>query len=105
MRLNAGRDSLLSSIRNTLTEIEQGRENITIATNRYDIAQQSYNLTKESYDAGLVSFTSLQDSADALSSAELAVINAEGSYIQNLYTLAFTLDIDYESLITLYAEK
>lgn len=105
VRLNAGRDSLLSSIRNTLTEIEQGRENITIATNRYDIAQQSYNLTKESYDAGLVSFTSLQDSADALSSAELAVINAEGSYIQNLYTLAFTLDIDYESLITLYAEK
>ena len=105
MQLIAGRDNLLSSIRSSLLTITQDRENIEIATTRRDIAQQSYNLTKESYDAGLVSFTSLQDSADALSSAELAVINAEGSYIQNLYTLAFTLNIDYESLITLYAEK
>ena len=42
---------------------------------------------------------------DSLSSAQLDLISAKSEYIQNVYSLAFMLNIDYESLVTLYAEK
>lgn len=103
--LVAGRENLLSTIRSTLIKIEQSRSNIEIYTKMVDLAQRTYDLAEESYNAGLSSLSDLQKKMDSLSSAQMDLINAESEYIQNVYTLAFTLNLDYESLVTLYAEK
>lgn len=105
INLVAGRENLLSTIRSTLIKIEQSRSNIEIYTKMVDLAQRTYDLAEESYNAGLSSLSDLQKKMDSLSSAQMDLINAESEYIQNVYTLAFTLNLDYESLVTLYAEK
>ena len=105
INLVAGRENLLSTIRSTLIKIEQSRSNIEIYTKMVDLAQRTYGLAEESYNAGLSSLSDLQKKMDSLSSAQMDLINAESEYIQNVYTLAFTLNLDYESLVTLYAEK
>ena len=105
INLVAGRENLLSTIRSTLVKIEQSRSNIEIYTKMVDLAQRTYDLAEESYNAGLSSLSDLQKKMDSLSSAQMDLINAESEYIQNVYTLAFTLNLDYESLVTLYAEK
>ena len=105
INLVAGRENLLSTIRSTLIKIEQSRSNIEIYTKMVDLAQRTYDLAEESYNVGLSSLSDLQKKMDSLSSAQMDLINAESEYIQNVYTLAFTLNLDYESLVTLYAEK
>lgn len=105
INLVAGRENLLSTIRSTLIKIEQSRSNIEIYIKMVDLAQRTYDLAGESYNAGLSSLSDLQKKMDSLSSAQMDLINAESEYIQNVYTLAFTLNLDYESLVTLYAEK
>lgn len=105
IELNAGRKELLSSIRSLLTTIEQNRSNIEICSKLSDTAEKTYELALESYNAGLISSSELQSKMDSLSSAQLDLISAKSEYIQNVYSLAFMLNIDYESLVTLYAEK
>ncbi len=105
IELNAGRKELLSSIRSLLTTIEQNRSNIEICGKLSDTAEKTYELALESYNAGLISSSELQSKMDSLSSAQLDLISAKSEYIQNVYSLAFMLNIDYESLVTLYAEK
>ena len=105
LELNAGRKDYISALRSTLTSIEQNRSNIEITSKKVEVAQNTYDLALESYNAGLTSFSDLQTRMDALSSAQIELINAESEYIQNVYSLSFMLDIDYESLVTLYAEK
>lgn len=105
LKLNAGRKDYISALRSTLTSIEQNRSNIEITSKKAEVAQNTYDLALESYNAGLTSFSDLQTRMDALSSAQIELINAESEYIQNVYALSFMLDIDYESLVTLYAEK
>ena len=105
LELNAGRKDYISALRSTLTSIEQNRSNIEISSKKVEVAQNTYDLALESYNAGLTSFSDLQTRMDALSSAQIELINAESEYIQNVYSLSFMLDIDYESLVTLYAEK
>lgn len=105
INLVAGRENLLSTIRSTLIKIEQSRSNIEIYTKMVDLAQRTYDLAEESYNVGLSSLSDLQKKMDSLSSAQMDLINAESEYIQNVYILAFTLNLDYESLVTLYAEK
>lgn len=105
IELNAGRKELLSSIRSLLTTIEQNRSNIEICSKLSDTAEKTYELALESYNAGLISSSELQSKMDSLSSAQLDLISAKSEYIKNVYSLAFMLNIDYESLVTLYAEK
>ena len=105
LELNAGRKDYISVLRSTLTSIEQNRTNIEITSKKAEVAQNTYDLTLESYNAGLTSLSDLQTRMDALSSAQMELINAESEYIQNVYSLSFMLGIDYESLVTLYAEK
>lgn len=105
LELNAGRKEYISNLRNTLTKIEQSRSNIEILSKTADIAQDTYDLALESYNAGISSLSDLQDKMDKLNTAQMNLINAESEYIQNVYSLSFMLDIDYESLVTLYAEK
>ena len=105
LELNAGRKDYISVLRSTLTSIEQNRTNIEITSKKAEVAQNTYDLTLESYNAGLTSLSDLQTMMDALSSAQMELINAESEYIQNVYSLSFMLGIDYESLVTLYAEK
>ena len=105
LELNAGRKDYISALRSTLTSIDQNRTNIEITSKKAEVAQNTYDLTLESYNAGLTSLSDLQTRMDALSSAQMELINAESEYIQNVYSLSFMLGIDYESLVTLYAEK
>ncbi len=100
----AGKTDLLNTIDEILTTLSQNRENIDLNKQRVEISEKTYSLASESYKAGLLSLSELQESMDSLSTARMALIDAEASYIQNLYTLAFTLNTDYESLVTLYRE-
>lgn len=105
VELKAGQDGMLSGLRNTVNTLNQTKENVNINSRQLELAQKSYELSLESYNAGLITLTELQTAQDSLNTAQLNLINQEATYVQNAYNLAYTLNIDYETLVSQYAEN
>lgn len=105
VELKAGQDGMLSGLRNTVNTLNQTKENVNINSKQLELAQKSYELSLESYNAGLITLTELQTAQDSLNTAQLNLINQEATYVQNAYNLAYTLNIDYETLVSQYAEN
>ncbi len=104
VNLKAGKDALKNSIESMVRTLGQTEVNIGILERSVEIAERSYELSKESYGAGLITASALQDAQDELSAARLKLIDAESDYIEGSYNLAYLLNTDYESLVSLYAE-
>ncbi len=105
VRLKRGLDDLKSTIKTNLINIEQGKENVTLLSRQLEMAELTYSLALDAYQAGLLTTTDLLSYEEELSNASLALISAESSYLEALYNLCFTLDIDYDTLISLYGEN
>lgn len=103
LKLQAGQDSMLQSIENSIATITQQQESLRLKEQNLETAQYTYDLSVEAFEAGLLSNQDLEASRTSLLNAEIEVLSGRLSHLLNCYDLASLLETDLDTLQTRYA--
>ena len=84
-------NTLTTSVKNSLSTLEQQYENIAIAEDNLELTKKTLDLRRESYEAGLSTLSDMITAENNALSAELSLSSAKSQYIKSLYGLATAL--------------
>ena len=74
-----------------MNTISQKEASIELAENTLQLAEKTLALKNQAYEAGYCTISELLDAQSSVSSAEVALINAQTDYSNAVYQLCFVL--------------
>jgi len=86
------------------TNLRRIQDRVQVAEETLALTQRAASLFHAAYDAGLIAYTELNDSREAVLTAEETLIQLKLSHITTLHSLAYALGMDAQSLTELYQQ-
>lgn len=84
-------NTLTTTVKNSISSIEQQYENIALAEDNLELSEKTLELRRESYEAGLSTLSDMITAENSKLSAELSLSSAKSQYIKSVYGLATAL--------------
>ena len=87
VNLKAAKRALITAIKNTVSKIESQAKQYELAKRQVFLAKKSYQLEKKKRAAGIASALDVHNTQNKLLSAQMGLINAKVSYLNQLSNL------------------
>ncbi len=102
MNLENTKINAKQSIASAVENLRLQAQTLELNKESLDITRRQYELTVDSYDNGLTSVSQLDNTRQQLQKSQQNVLNAEITYLNNVYTLAGELNMSIEELYNLF---
>ncbi len=102
MTLESTKINAKQSIASAVENLRLQAQTLELNKESLDITRRQYELTVDSYDNGLTSVSQLDNTRQQLQKSQQNVLNAEITYLNNVYTLAGELNMSIEELYNLF---
>jgi outer membrane protein TolC len=86
------------NIRNTVNTLESAKSSAEASSLTVKMAQDSYNQTETAYRNGLQTYIEVENAANSLSQAKLALLQQEYNYLNGLVDLEYYTGVPFGSL-------
>ena len=86
------------------TNLRRIQDRVQVAEDTLTLTQRAASLSHAAYDAGLIAYTELNESREAVLTAEETLIQLKLSHNTTLHNLAYALGMDAQTLTVLYQQ-